>query len=350
MNPNALEADLDEILERSSNDLASLSGAHLFVTGGTGFVGSWLLETLAWANARRSAGIRATVLTRDPQSFAARSPHLANAAGTTLVRGDVRAIPSDLGPFDGVVHAATPASADLNRDEPLLMLDTIVEGGRNVLDVAARSGAIPFLFTSSGAVYGAQPADVPLLSEEYTGAPDPLDPRRAYHEGKRIAELQCALYAQAYGIKPKIARLFAFVGPYLPLDRHFAIGNFIRDAIAGGPIALQGDGTTIRSYQYASEMIVWLLAILVRGVSLRAYNVGSDAGIDMRSLAQTVADAVEPRAAVTVAGTPIPGKPVDRYVPSTQRARSELALEETISLREGIQRTARFHRAATARL
>jgi len=229
------------------------------------------------------------------------------------------------------------------------MLDTIVEGGRNVLDVAARSGSIPLLFTSSGAVYGSQPPDVQQLSEEYAGAPDTLDPHRAYHEGKRIAELQCALYAQAHGIKPKIARLFAFVGPYLPLDRHFAIGNFIRDASAGGPIALQGDGTTIRSYLYASEMIVWLLAILVRGESLRAYNVGSEYGIDMKSLANIVAGAVEPAAAVTVAGKPIPGKPVDRYVPSTQRARAELALQEAVSLREGILRTARFHRAARTR-
>jgi dTDP-glucose 4,6-dehydratase len=345
MKPGALQQDLDDVLERSSSDLAAMRGSRLFITGGTGFVGTWLLEALVWANARAGSDLRLTILTRDPQAFAGRSPHLGNAPGVTLVRGDVRRLPSGLGSFDGIVHAATPASADLNRDEPMLMLDTIVEGGRAVLDLAAACGTIPLLFTSSGAVYGVQPDGMPHTPEEYRGAPDPLDPNRAYHEGKRVGELQCALYAQAHGIRPKIARLFAFAGPYLPLDRHFAIGNFIRDALAGGPIAVRGDGTTVRSYLYASEMIVWLLAIFVRGETLRAYNVGSEAAIDMQSLAAAVAGALDPALSISVGEARIAGKPVDRYVPSTARARSELGLEERVSLDESIRRTARFARA-----
>jgi nucleoside-diphosphate-sugar epimerase len=340
---NKLGSDLDEILERSADDLAALRGAHLFVSGGTGFVGSWLLETLAWANVRLALSARATVLTRDPDAFAVRMPHLNESNGVIALRGDVRTFAAT-GAYDAVIHAATPGGADLNRDEPLLVLDTIVGGTRRVLETAAASGAIPVLFTSSGAVYGAQPAELAHVPESYVGAPDPLDAKRAYHESKRAAELECALYARSRGIEPKIARMFAFVGPYLPLDRHFAIGNFIGDALRGNPIEVRGDGTTVRSYLYAAEMAMWLFAILVRGEPLRAYNVGSERAINIAALAASVALHAEPPVDVRIANVPKPGDAIDRYVPDTSRARVELGLEERVDLSESIARTLRFHR------
>lgn len=344
MSDRSLRPDLDEILERSASDLSALRGAHLFVSGATGFVGSWLLETIAWSNVRMGLNARATVLTRDPEAFAARMPHLIASEGVTALRGDVRSFVAT-GAYDAVIHAATPADAALNRNQPLLMLDTIVLGTRRVLETAAASGAIPVLFMSSGAVYGAQPAELARIPESYRGGPDPLDAERSYHEGKRIAELECALYARSNGIQPKIARMFAFVGPYLPLDRHFAIGNFIRDALRGGPIDVLGDGTAVRSYLYASEMAIWLLAILVRGEPVRAYNVGSERAIDVGTLAKSVAATADPPIDVRIARVAGPVAAVDRYVPDTSRARGELRLEERVSLADGIARTLRFHRS-----
>jgi len=249
-----LADDLERILTWVPDDLRALRGARLFITGGTGFIGKWLLETLAYANDRMQLDIHALVLTRSAARFAQAAPHLASNPAFSFVEGDVRTMPSDLGTFDGIVHAATSASAELLRTDPALMLGTIVEGGAAVMELAGRSGAIPLLFTSSGAVYGRPPATLESVDETYMGGPDPLEPLSAYHEGKRIGELQCALAAKQFGLKAKIARIFAQVGPYLPLDIHYAMGNFIKDVLEGRNVQVQGDGTTVRSYMYAADM------------------------------------------------------------------------------------------------
>ncbi len=338
-----LAEDLDRILTWSSDDLRSLRGTRLFITGGTGFIGKWLLETLAWANERLQLDIRALVLTRSAERFAAGSPHLSSNAEFSFVEGDVRSVPSSLGTFDGIVHAATSASAELLRTDPMLMLDTIVQGGAAVMELAARSGAIPLLFTSSGAVYGRPPSTLEHVDETFMGGPDPLEPASAYHEGKRLGELQCVLAANQFGLKPKIARIFAQVGPYLPLDIHYAMGNFIRDVLEGRKVRVQGDGTTVRSYMYAADMTAWLLAIFVRGLPERAYNVGSERAVTIADLASRVAAASSPQREVEIMQARDPGRPIDRYVPGNRRAREELGLSEWTPLTEGIERTIAFY-------
>ena len=187
-----------------------------------------------------------------------------------IVVGDVRTFTFPKDAFSHVIHAATESSVELNTKQPRVMFDTIVEGTRRCLEFAAQAGAKKFLFTSSGAVYGKQPSDLSHLPEEFSGAPDPLEPGSAYAEGKRAAELLCTLAAKQTGVETKIARCFAFVGPYMKLDAHFAIGNFIRDHVAGVPIRVNGDGTPLRSYMYASDLMILAVDRFFSGVNLAA--------------------------------------------------------------------------------
>jgi dTDP-glucose 4,6-dehydratase len=183
------------------------------------------------------------------------------------------------------------------------------------------------------------------VPEDHSGGPDPFDIGSAYAEGKRAAELLCAFAGRRHGVPAKVARCFTFVGPHLPLDAQFAVGNFLRDALAGGPVRVTGDGTTVRSYLYAADLAVWLWTILLRGKTARAYNVGSEEPVTIAELARLVADSFEPPRDVVISRTPAPGRLPERYVPSVRRAATELGLEYRIPLAEAILRTVRWHRA-----
>ena len=346
--PSLSAEDLDHVLVHTRDAWEELRGGRLFVTGGTGFFGMWLIETFLWANQKLDLGAEVLVLSRDPAMFLRQKPHLAGQPALAFQAGDITSFEFPAGHFSHVAHAATAASAALNAESPLVMVDTIVAGTRRTLDFARRCGAKKFLLTSSGAVYGPQPPDLVHVPEDYRGGPDPLDPASAYGEGKRLAEHLCSLYARCYGIEMKISRGFAFVGPYLPLDAHFAIGNFIRDALAGGPIAVGGDGTPLRSYLYAADLAIWLWQILFCGVSCRAYNTGSDVEISIAELARTVAGTLDSNAEVRIARQASAAGRRQIYVPETRRAREELGLQGGIPLDEAIRRTGRWHRAMGA--
>jgi nucleoside-diphosphate-sugar epimerase len=340
---NPLTSDLDYIFSRTKDLWEELRGKRIFVTGGTGFFGCWLLESFCWANRVLRLNAEAWVLTRNSDAFKKKCPHLANDTSVKLYRGNVIDFGFPSGKFPYIIHAATEASATLNEQNPLLMFDTIVAGTRRCLDFARQAGTKKFLLTSSGAVYGRQPPELSHVPEEYSGAPDTMNPHWIYGEGKRCAELLCSSYSQNYGIGTKIARCWAFVGPYLPLDIHFAIGNFIRDGLNSGPIKVTGDGAPIRSYQYAADLAIWLWTILYKGVPCRPYNTGSNQAVTIAEIAAAVAKHFQ-TVKVDIAKKPFLGALAERYVPATDRAREELGLINGVTLEQALGRTIAWNR------
>lgn len=245
-----------------------------------------------------------------------------------------------------MIHAATETSAISNFSVQCDVLSSAILGTERTLLFASTHGTREFLLTSSGAVYGPQPPDVTHLPETYTGGPDLLEIMSAYAEGKRLAELLCAFYGSQYDLKCKIARCWAFCGPHLPLDRHFAIGNFMGGALAGRPIQITGDGTPRRSYLYAADLAIWLWTILFRAPALTPINVGSEHDVGMLDVARAVANSVNPGIAISLGRPPVTSKAPSRYVPSVARARELLGLRETIALQDSIERTAEWYRAS----
>ncbi len=358
---NTLSRDLDEILARTEPLWQELRGQRILITGATGFFGCWLLESFAWANKRLNLKAQAVGIARHPRVLAEKASHLSQDASIVMHAADVRSGNFPNGNFSHCIHAATEASAKLNREAPQLMFDTIVEGTRRTLKFAREHSVSRFLLVSSGAVYGKQPSHIAHVRETFDGSPDPLDPASSYAEGKRAAEMLTALAANSAaalashsGAAPSfsatVARCFAFVGPYMQLNAHFAIGNFIEDGMNERCLAVTGDGTAVRSYLYASDLMVWLWTVLFKGESGRAYNVGSEREIAIGDLARTVASSLPHDPGYKIALKPTAGAPVQRYVPSTERARTELGLSESVPLREAVHRTYSWFSSASARV
>ncbi|HEU5400649.1 MAG TPA: NAD-dependent epimerase/dehydratase family protein, partial [Terriglobales bacterium] len=341
--PHPLARDLDHVLSHTKGVWEPLRGKSVFITGGTGFVGTWLTESLLWANDSLRLDVNLTILTRNPDAFRSRSPHLAGHPSVSLLAGDVSKFTFPRGTFPFIVHAATARQFEPTQVSPAGAFDTDINGTRHVLDFAATHGTERLLFTSSGAVYGKQPPSITHVPEDYPGAPLTSEPNSVYGQAKRASEWLCGMYARQYGFTAVIARLFAFVGPHLPLDANFAVGNFIRDVLAGGPVRISGDGTPYRSYLYAADLAVWLWTLLVRGESAHPYNVGSGEALSIAELAEQVVASTKPDTPVEIARAANPGVPAARYVPSVERAKTELGLPPLISVKEGIRRTYEWH-------
>jgi dTDP-glucose 4,6-dehydratase len=333
-------ADLHQILLHTQPSWERLRNGRLFLTGGTGFFGCWLLESFHEANQRFELQAEAVVLSRNPERFAQKAPHLASSPAIRLHPGDVTDFTFPEGRFTHLIHAATTSSAQVSDQE---MLATLLSGTQRVLAFAERAGVDQLLLTSSGAVYGDQPPELSHLPESYPGAPElKPTPKSVYGEGKRLAELLCSIAHRDSRIQAKIARCFAFVGPHLPLDAHFAIGNFIGDALARRPIRVSGDGAPLRSYLYAADLAEWLWTILFTGEPVRPYNVGSPHPISIADLARTIGSMFD--VPVEITNAPTPGVLPPRYVPGTHRAETELNLRVRTPLGEAIRKTAQWHR------
>ena len=329
--------DIDDVLRHAARFEPDLRGARILVTGATGWFGTWLLDALVALNRARSLELRIVAVSRQPHLFAMKHPRLYPAEEIEWITADIRDPFDVAGPITHVIHAATEASARLNAEEPDRMFDTIVSGTRNLLKVAARHRDAKILLISSGAVYGAQPLDIDRLAEDYQGAPDVLDAGNAYAEGKRAAEQLAAIWHATFGLHITIARCFAFVGPHMPFDAHFAIGNFIRDALEGDEIHIKGDGKPLRSYLYMSDLMAWLLTILAEGRAMRPYNVGAEEPVSIATLAARCATVSDRDVRVRIDGDSAGGR---NYVPDTSRARDELGLVTRVPLDEAIRRTA----------
>jgi dTDP-glucose 4,6-dehydratase len=333
-----LARDLDHVLSHTNHLWEKLRKKRVFITGGTGFVGTWLTESFVRANDRLGLEAEAFLLTRRPEAFRTKAPAAASHRSIRFVEGDILSFAEPPGKFAFIIHAATQNSFPASAEHPVGIFDQEVEGTRRMLEFARRQQAERFLFTSSGAVYGKQPPDVEAIAEEYRGAPATSDLSSSYGQAKRVSEFLCAMYAAQFGFTAVQARMFTFAGPHLPLDINFAIGNFVRDVLAGGPVHIRGDGTAVRSYLYAADMAIWLWTLLLHDKSAGPYNVGSPEAVSISQLANIVVENTRPGTAIQITNVPEPAVAASRYVPCIEKACRDLGLMPLMPLNEQVRR------------
>ena len=334
--------DLEHIFDNTQDIWESFRGKSIFLTGGTGFFGKWLLESFIYVNNKLELNAKITTLTRNPEAFLKEYPFYKEHTSTVhFVKGDILTYDFNLDQkFQYIIHAATAASESLNKSNPLLMMDTITIGTRSVLDFAITQPIEGFLFVSSGAVYGKQPLDVSNIKEIDSFKIDINNSNAAYSEGKRIAELYCSTYFEKYNLPVKIARCFAFVGPYLPLNTHFAIGNFINNVINNEDIVIMGDGSTTRSYMYASDLSIAIWKILLIGYNNKPYNVGLDTAYTLKEIALILKKNYGNNVQILNMNKDIPK---NIYVPNIDTLINELKIKNFVQIEEAIQKTIEFN-------
>jgi len=329
------------------NTFAFLKNKKIFLTGGTGFFGKWFLESFIHFNDNLNLKAKLFILSKNPEKFLSTNPQFEHRKDIVFIKGNVRNFKFFKKKFSYFIHGALPAT--YTQIEPLELLDIGINGTKRVLEFARYCQAEKFLFISSGVVYGKQPPKVKKISENSFGSLeiDFKNPKTYYTEAKRVGELLCYRAMKEWGLNIIIARCFSFIGPFMPLNAHFAIGNFIRDALKGGPIIIESDGTRINSYMYASDLAIWLWTILLKGKPGEAYNVGSEREVSLKELAQKIAEIYKKLTGIEIEiiikKRPDPKKVPERYVPSTKKAREELGLKETVSLEEAIEKTLKFY-------
>jgi len=339
----ALRSDCSSAVTDVSK-LVKLRGQRLLVTGGTGFMGSWIAEMVAYLNDEHGFGIELLLMAPTAESFSARAPHLASRPDVTLIEQDVRDLTVLPTGVTYVIHAAGTPDNRVHVTDPLRTMGTIARGTSAVLQAAAASVELQkVLNVSSGLIYGAQPLDMPGIPESHAGGPEPDSISAVYAEAKRYAETEAAAWRSVDKLPVVTARPFAFIGPHQGLDKPWAVNNFLRDALLGGPIRILGDADTVRSYMYPSDMAFWLLTILAEGVPGTAYNVGSSEAITLGALAERIAASFETPPLVVC--RPLGEPRITRFVPDVSRAEKTLGLSVTVDLDSAIERTLAWHRA-----
>lgn len=331
------------IQKRESNAWSELNGNSIFITGGTGFFGSALLYSLLLSKEHKhNLDIQITILTRNIKSFKIIHPILANANFISLIEGDITDFEFPKNKFSKIFHLATTSAAEtFNGEDQLSKYKTLVEGTERVLQFAAHCNAEKVIFTSSGVVYGNLNKDMATVDEIYTGSPDTTLISSALAQGKRGAEFLISYYADKYDFEFVIARCFSFVGPSLPLNLHYAIGNFVYDALYKDSVEIKGDGKAVRSYLDVSDLIVWLLRLMTRNCNHKIYNVGSDESISIAKLAELVIDIVSPKKKLIIHGDSrhsIGNYNRIYYVPNIDRIKFEHKVDVWIGLDKAIKR------------
>ena len=339
-----VRADAEAVLQGRVDSLAPLRGQHLFVTGGTGFLGTWLLELVRVLNERHGFGLRVTVFSRNTQAFAARSPHLGREKWVTLQDGDIRyftELPRDV---RYVIHAAALTDRRVFASHPSAVAETNTVGTLRILRAATLLEDLQkVVLLSSGLVYGAQPWDQPRINEDFGGVLRCNDVNAVYPESKRLAEViaQCAISESKLPVLT--LRPFAFVGPYQSLQLPWAVTDFIRDSFRGGPIRIMGDGATVRSIMYYSDFACGVLLALAAGKPRTTYNLGSDEPVDLLTLAQKITKYFSPVPEIRLRLGQA-GHDRNRLVPDMTRLARDTGFKPTVPLDAALQKTIEWHR------
>jgi dTDP-glucose 4,6-dehydratase len=321
--------DLDLLLS-GGHTFQEFDGSRVTILGGTGFIGQWLIKALDAFASNFSFSTEITIITRNSKKA---QEFFANDIGICLkfVECDLADMPIELEGSDFFINGATPSKRKTGYDNSDAVYASTVNASNSIIQSAAKFKNIPrVLNLSSGIVYGPQGVAVKNQSESSISLKP--ETRSGYLDAKLAAELIFSNAVEIGLVRSISPRLFAFAGPGIALDEHFAVGNFLRNGLQGKPIAIKGNPETMRSYMYPTDLTIWILSALLNPNNQNV-NVGSENPIDMLRLAHIISEMT------TKKGVRILNENLEasNYVPSTSNFRSTYDVSEIVTLETGLQ-------------
>jgi len=321
---------------------AALARQHLAVTGGTGFLGTWIAELVAALNDQYKLGVTLDLYARNIVEWQQKYPHLAGRLDIRVHSQDVRSSFEFAKNTNYVIHAAGIPNNRVHASDPLRVFQTTVSGINNALEAASQlDGLRRFVNVSSCLVAGSPQRPGPLTESDTFPLPSGLL-HTVYADAKRAAEMTAAIYRSQYRLPLSTVRPFTLTGAYQELDRPWAINNFLRDVLTGGEIRIHGDGSARRSYLYGADAAWWTLAALVNGVDGEVYNLGSATPVSHNELVRLIGEQVSPKPRVALNTAPNRQQKDNDLYPDLSFTVRRLGVAETCPLDQTIAKAYRW--------
>jgi UDP-glucuronate decarboxylase len=309
------------------------AGKNVLITGGAGFLGSWLCDVLI------SSGAEVTAVDDLSTGRSNNIDHLTKNPKFKLVRCDVSAFQSN-DKFDFILHMAGHASPEEYQVHQIETLQTSAFGSANMAEIARKNDAT-LLFASTSEVYG--DAEVVPTPESYWGKVNPIGPRSCYDEGKRFAEALLVAYHKQYGLDVKIPRIFNSYGPRLREDGLYgrAMSRFIMQALADDPITVYGDGKQTRSFCYVTDTVTGLMLLTANEKAKgEVVNVGNSQEVTILELARRIKEITRCKSSLTF--HPLPKDDPKRRCPDTRKLEALVGWKPQIRFEDGLRRTIKW--------
>ncbi len=324
---------------------AGLARQHIAVTGGTGFLGTWIAEMVAALNDEHKLGITLDLYARSISEWQHKVPHLATRTDIRVGTQDVRSSFEFAKTTGFVIHAAGIPNNRVHASDPLRVHQTTIAGLNNALDAAAQlDGLTRFVNVSSCLVNGVPQRAGALAETDYFPIPAGAL-HTVYTDAKRAAEMLASIYRSQFRLPISTVRPFTLTGAYQELDRPWAINNFMRDVLTGNEIRLHGDGVARRSYLYGSDAAWWTLAALIKGVDGEVYNLGSANPVTHLELVELISARLTRKPRVVLNTSPAQKAHQDDLFPDTRATERRLGVSQTCSLDQAIDKTYRWFAA-----
>jgi dTDP-glucose 4,6-dehydratase len=316
------------------SNLEKLRSSEILITGGTGFVGTWLTEMIIYLNENFNFNVTIYLLSRNavPKNNYSKFKYI------QFIRSDIKNVKELPNTLNYVLHAAGSPDSREHVSNSIKTIDTFYKGTQNILDLASRlPNLIKLIHFSSNKIYGSNYSTTPI--DESKTTIDGYNNQDIYAESKRISETLCKAYMSELHLPIIITRPFAFIGPFQTLDKPWALNNFIRDSMLGGPIRILGNELTTKSYMYGSDLAYYILNILSQGKVGEIYNLGSSYPTTLFELANKIKNLINSEIEIKIKSSKDHYYKTSFDVPKMTKIEVHLNIKPAFGIEESLKRT-----------